>query len=339
MKAILYHRYGGPNVVGLADVPKPSPKENEILIRIVATTVTTGDWRARSLVMPAGFGLLGRLVFGVFGPRQPILGTELAGIVEAVGRSVRRFRVGDEVFGFPSGSFGCHAEYRTMQEDGMVALKPANLCFEEAAALSFGGTTALNFLTEKAGIARGDKVLVVGASGSVGSAAVQIAKSFGAEVTAVCSTANAELVRSIGADRVIDYTREDFAADSATYDIVFDTTGTAPFGRCEPVLKRGGRLISVLATLSLRSARPSKASGKRIIAGVAALRPDDMLTLARLAESGALRPVIDRSYPLEDAAAAHAYVDTGRKRGNVVLTIGPAVERVTDARRPGAMAL
>lgn len=339
MKAIVYHRYGSPDVVQVAEIPKPAPGDNEVLIRIVATTVTTGDWRARSLVMPAGFGLLGRLVFGVFGPRQPVLGTELAGIVEAVGKSVRRFRMGDEVFAFPSGGFGCHAEYRTMPEDGMIALKPVNLLFEQAAALSFGGTTALNFLREKAGIARGDKVLVVGASGSVGSAAVQIAKAFGAEVTGVCGTANIELVRSIGADRVIDYTQQDFVEDSATYDIILDTTGTAPFARCEPVLRPGGRLVSVLATLSLRPDRPSKASGKRSIAGVAALRIDDMLTLGRLAEIGAFRPVIDRSYPLEQACSAHAYVDTGRKRGNVVLTVGQAPERTAGFRRQAATAL
>lgn len=323
MKAIVYHRYGSPDVVALAEVPKPTPKSHEVLIRIHATTVTTGDWRARSLNLPAGFGLMGRLVFGIFGPRQPILGQELAGTIEAVGPAVTRFKAGDEVFAFTLAGYGCHAEYRTIAEDGLIALKPADLSFEEAATLSFGGTTALNLLRDRAGIKRGDRVLIVGASGGVGSAAVQIAKHFGAEVTGVCSTGNLELVRAIGADHVIDYTREDFANTGDTYDIIVDTTGTAPFARCEKALKQGGRLVVVLGTLAqtLGLGGPSRQSGKKVIAVVAAVRPDDMRFLAGLAESGELKPVIDRSYPLENAAEAHAYVDTGRKRGSVVLTV------------------
>jgi NADPH:quinone reductase-like Zn-dependent oxidoreductase len=327
MKAVVYTKYGPPSVVALAEVPKPTPKEREVLIRIHATTVTTGDWRARSLDMPSGFGLFGRLFFGVFGPRKPILGTELAGEVEAVGNGVTRFKVGDPVFAFAGASYGCHAAYRTMAEDGLIARKPANVSFEEAAALSFGGTTALNFLRDKAGIQRGDSVLVVGASGGVGTAAVQIAKHFGAEVTGVCSTANLDLVRSIGAGRVIDYTREDFAKGREIYDIIVDTTGTASFPRCENALKQGGRLLVVLGSLAqaLGLGRPSKASSKRVIAGVAAVNVDDMQFLARLAETGEFKPVIDRSYPLESAAEAHAYVDTGRKRGSVVLSVRPQV--------------
>jgi NADPH:quinone reductase-like Zn-dependent oxidoreductase len=323
VKAIVYAKYGPPSVVALAEVPKPAPKPREVLIKIHATTVTTGDWRARSLSMPPGFVLLGRLVFGLFGPRRPILGTELAGTIEAVGRDVTRFKTGDQVFAFPAASYGGHAEYRTMPEDGRVALKPANLSFEEAAALSFGGTTALSFLRDKGGVKRGDKVLIVGASGCVGTAAVQIAKHFGAEVTGVCSTGNLELVRSIGADQVIDYTREDFATAGETYDIILDTTGTAPLARCEKALKQGGRLLVVLGTLAqaLGMERPSKASGKKVIAGVGAERVEDMRLLATLAEAGAYKPVIDRRYRLEDAAEAHAYVDTGRKRGSVVLTV------------------
>jgi NADPH:quinone reductase-like Zn-dependent oxidoreductase len=330
MKAIVYRKYGGPEVVALAEVPKPAPKDNEVLIRIHATTVTTGDWRARSLEMPPGFRLLGRLVFGVFGPRQPILGTELAGVIEAVGKDVTRFKTGDEVFAFPAASYGGHAEYRTMPEDGRVVRKPSNLTFEEAAALSFGGTTALNRLRDKAGIKRGDKVLIVGASGCVGSAAVQIAKHFGAEVTGVCSTANVELVRSIGADKVIDYTKVDFATTGETWDIILDTTGTAPLARSEPALKNGGRLVVVLGSFAqaLGMERPSKASGKKVIAGVAAERVEDMRFLAELAEAGEFRPVIDRSYPLEHAAEAHAYVDTGRKRGSVVLTVDAAGKKM-----------
>jgi NADPH:quinone reductase-like Zn-dependent oxidoreductase len=326
MKAVVYTRYGPPSVVSLSDVLKPTPNDHEVLIRIHATTVTTGDWRARSLEMPPGFGLLGRLVFGVFGPRKPILGTELAGDIEAVGKSVTRFKPGDEVFAFTGAAFGCHAEYRTIGEAGMVALKPANLSFEEGAALSFGGTTALSFLQGKAGIKRGDNILIVGASGGVGTAAVQIAKHFGAMVTGVCSTSNLEFVRSLGADEVIDYTNEDFAKNPETYDIILDTTGTTSLARCESALKEGGRLLLVLASFSqsLGTHRPSKTSGKKVIAGVVTERVEDLRWLAHLAEAGEFKPFIDRSYPLEEAEAAHAYVDTGRKRGNVAMTIKQA---------------
>ena len=323
MQAITYHRYGGPDVVALTDIPKPIPKDNEVLIRIRATTVTTGDWRARSLDMPRGFRLMGRLVFGLFGPRQPILGTELAGQIEAIGKGVTRFKIGDAVFAFTGAGFGAHAEYRTMAEDGLIALKPENLSFEEAAALSFGGTTALYLLRDQAGIKHGDKVLVVGASGGVGTAAVQIAKHFGAEVTGVTSAANVALVRSIGVDKVIDYTKEDFAKSGDSWDIILDTTGTAPFSRCDSVLKPGGRLIVVLGTLpqAMGIGRPSKQSGKTVITAVPKITTADIELLGHLATTGAFKPVIDRLYPLANAAEAHTYVDTGRKRGNVVLTV------------------
>ncbi|MGZ3475937.1 MAG: NAD(P)-dependent alcohol dehydrogenase [Polyangiales bacterium] len=323
MKAIVYGHYGPPEVVALAEVPKPVPSDHEVLIRIHATTVTTGDWRARSLHMPTGVRLLGRLVFGVFGPRKPILGTELAGVVEAVGSAVTRFQPGDQVFAFAGARYGCHAEYRTMREDGLIALKPANVSFDEAASLSFGGLNALAFLRDKAAIKSGDRVLIVGASGGVGTAAVQLAKHFGAVVTGACSTRNLELVRSIGADEVIDYTKQDFADARDAYDIILDTTGTVPFSRCERSLKQGGRLIAVQASLAqaLGMERPPKASGKKVIAGVAAFTVDDMQLLARWAETGELKPVIDRCYPLERAADAHALVDSGRKRGSVVLSV------------------
>jgi NADPH:quinone reductase-like Zn-dependent oxidoreductase len=322
MQAVVYHRYGPPDVVVLTEVPKPVPEQNEVLIRIHATTVSTGDWRARSLQMPAGFNLLGRLVFGLLGPRRPILGTELSGVVEAVGRSVTKFKAGDEVFAFPGEAYGCHAEYRTMAEDGPIALKPANLSHAEAASLSFGGVTALGFLRDKGQVKSGDKVLVVGASGAVGSAAVQLARHFGATVTGVCSAANTELVRSIGAARVIDYKTKDFAVSGDTWDIILDTTATVPFARAERALAYGGRLLVVLASLAQSMVRPSKASGKRVIAGIVTTRAGDLQFLATLAAAGELRPVIDRLYPLADAAEAHAYVDTGRKRGSVVLSVG-----------------
>lgn len=325
MKAMTYHTYGGPEVVALDDVPKPTPKRNEVLIRIRATTVSSGDWRALSLSLPPGFRLLGRLVFGVTGPRQPILGTELAGVVEEVGADVSRFRLGDEVIAFAGGRYGCHAEYRTMREDGLIALKPANLSFEESASLSFGSVTALPFLRDKAKIKRGDQVLVVGASGAVGVAAVQIAKYFGATVTAVASTANVDAVRAIGADEVIDYKKVDFTETGKTWDIILDTTGTVSYARCAGSLRPGGRLVVVQGTLqqTLGIDKPPKASGKRIIGGVPKITSQDFRLIAQLAARGDLKPVIDRTYRLEDAAKAHALVSSGRKRGSVVLTVSP----------------
>ncbi len=323
MKAMTYRQYGGPDAVRLSEVPIPSPKPNEVLIRILATTVTSADWRARSLRLPAGFGVFGRLVFGITRPRQPILGTELAGIVESIGREVTRFRAGDEVIAFTGGRFGCHAEYRTMAEDGMIALKPANLTFEEAASLSFGALNALPFLRDKARIGRGDRVLVVGASGGVGTAAIQISRHFGASVTAVTSKTNMALVLSIGADRAIDYTEVDFTTTGETWDIIFDTTGTVPFSRCEKSLKPGGRLVAVQGTFMqwLGVGSPSNASGKQVITGVARANPDDLRYIANLSAGGEFKPVIDRIYRLEDAVEAHEYVDTGRKRGSVVLRV------------------
>ncbi|HEV7277168.1 MAG TPA: NAD(P)-dependent alcohol dehydrogenase [Devosiaceae bacterium] len=323
MKAAVYTNYGPPGVVTLAEVETPTPGDHDVLVRIRATTVSSADWRARSLSLPPGFGFLGRLMFGLFGPRKKILGTELAGTVEAVGKGVTRFRPGDDVFAFTGAGFGCHAEYRVLPEDGRIVRKPANLSFEEAAALSFGGTTALCYLRDKGGVRAGEKVLVVGASGAVGTAAVQIARHFGAKVAGVCSTGNVELVRSLGAEMVIDYTREDFAGTGETWDIILDTTGTAPFARSGKALEPGGRLLVVLgsATQLLGLERPPRGSDKRIVAGVAPERLEDLEYLARLAEAGEYRPVIDRSFPLEHAAEAHAYVDTGRKRGNVVLTV------------------
>lgn len=323
MKAIVYHRYGGPEVVHLADLPKPVPADNEVLIRIHATTVSTGDWRARSLDLPAGFGFMGRAVFGFFGPRQPILGTELSGVIESVGSAVTRFRAGDEVFASSGAKFGAHAEYRTLPEDALIALKPKNLCFEEAASLSFGGTTALYFLRNQAQLKAGEKLLIIGASGSVGSAAVQIAKHLGAEVTGICSTANLKLVSSLGSDHVIDYTAEDFTRNGETYDVILNVNGVVSFAGVESSLRPGGRLVLVLGSFAqaVGLERASKSSGKTVVAGVTATTPDDMQYLADLAASGVLKPVIDRVYPLTDAAEAHAYVDTGRKRGSVVLKV------------------
>ena len=322
MKAIVYERYGPPEVLELKEVAKPTPRDNEVLIKTHATTVTSGDWRVRSLNVPAGFGLIIRLVFGISKPKQPILGSELAGVIESVGKDVRKFQVGDQVFAFSDASMGCHAEYKCMPQDGAVVLKPPSLSYDEAAALSFGGTTALDFL-RRGKLQSGEKVLVNGASGGVGTAAVQLAKHFGANVTGVCSTANMELVRSLGASQVIDYTKEDFTQNRETYDVIMDTVGTAPFSRSKDSLKAGGRLLMVLAGLPdmLQIPWVSMTSSKKVIAGPVAVRAEDLRFLAGLAQAGEFKPVIDRRYPFEQIAEAHRYVDTGRKKGNVIITL------------------
>ena len=328
MKAYTCARYGPPEVLELREIPKPVPGDHEVLVRIRATTVTAGDWRVRSLEVPRGFGLLSRLALGVSGPRQPVLGTELSGEIESIGKSVSRFKVGDPVFGFTGARMGCHAEYRCLPEEGhgrkdeAVAPKPDNLGHGEAAALSFGGTTALSFL-RKARLQPGERVLVVGASGGVGTAAVQLARHFGAQVTGVCGTSNLELVRSLGADRVIDYAREDFTRSGGRYDLIVDTAGTASFSRCEGSLADGGRLLVVLGSLPeiLRAPWVSLTTTKKIIGGVASWGVEDLRFLAGLAARGQYRPVIDRSYRFEEMIEAHRHVDTGHKRGNVVVTV------------------
>ncbi|MGH7492089.1 MAG: NAD(P)-dependent alcohol dehydrogenase [bacterium] len=322
MKAIVYERYGPPDVLELREVPKPTPKNNEVLIRTFATTVTSGDWRARSLDVPAGFGFISRLFFGVLRPRQPILGTELAEKVESVGKDIRKFKVGDRIFAFSGAGMGCHAEYKCMPEDGAVALKPANLTYDEAAAISFGGTTALHFF-RRANLQSGERVLVNGASGGVGTAAVQLAKHFGADVTGVCSTANVELVRALGADHVFDYTKEDFTENGETYDVIVDTAGTAPYSRSKGSLKDRGRLLLVLSGLPdmLQNPWVSMTSSKKVIAGPASVRAEDLRFLAELAGAGQFKPVIDRRYPFEQIAEAHRYVDSGHKKGKVIMTL------------------
>jgi NADPH:quinone reductase-like Zn-dependent oxidoreductase len=323
MKAAVYDRYGPPDVIEVKEVEKPSIKDNEVLIKIHATTVSSGDSRARSLDVPAGFGIIARLFFGIFSPRQPILGTELAGDIEAAGKNVRKFKVGDQVFAFPGAGFGCHAEYRAMPEDGSIALKPASLSYEEAAALSFGGTTALKYLKTKGNIQPSEKVLIIGASGTVGSAAVQLAKHFGAEVTGVCSTANLELVTSIGADKVIDYTKEDFTKNGETYDIILIAAGTTSFSHCKGSLNENGRLLMVVSGLPEMAQIPWAAltSSKKVFAGPVAGSAQDLLVIKELVAAGAFKPVIDRHYRLEQIVEAHAYVDTGHKKGTVVIAV------------------
>ena len=323
MKAAVCMVYGGPDVVHVHEVPTPVPKPNEVLIRVHATTVASGDSRIRGSRFPSGFWLPARLIFGVTRPRNPILGTELAGVVEAIGASVTRYRLGDTVFAFNSAAMGCHAEFKCMPEDGAIALMPAGFAFEEAAAISFGGTTALYFLRDVANVQRGERVLINGASGAVGTAAVQLAKHFGAHVTGVCSGVNADLVRSLGADAVIDYTAEDFGKSNTRWDIIFDTVGNANLKRCRNALNAKGRLLLTVAGLGemLKAPFQSMTSGLKVAVGAAPDRAEDIAELMWLCEAGAYKPFIDSRYPIAQIAAAHARVDSERKVGSVVVTL------------------
>jgi NADPH:quinone reductase-like Zn-dependent oxidoreductase len=322
LKAAIYRRYGPPEVVEICDVAKPVPADDEVLIRIHATTVSSADWRLRSLAMPRGFGWIARPVIGFRGPWRPVLGSELSGVVEAVGRSVTQYRAGDRVVAFAGAGLGCHAEYRCLPAHGPVAPMPPNLTFAEAVALCFGGCTMLDYF-RRAALKSGDRVLVNGAAGCVGSAAVQLAAITGASVTAVCSRARVELVRSLGAAHVIDYGQQDFAAAVSSYDLVVDTVGNAPFRRVAKVLAPGGRLLLVLASLPdiLRAPWQSWVSGCKVIAGPAEERPEYVQRMTALAAAGQFKPVIDRIYPFDQIVDAHHHVDRGHKRGSVVVTL------------------
>jgi NADPH:quinone reductase-like Zn-dependent oxidoreductase len=325
MKAIVYTAYGAPDVLQLKEVEKPSPKEDEILIKVYATTVTTGDVNVRGFTfVPPGFGPLPRLMFGLRRPKRKILGTEVAGEVEVVGKEVTKFKKGDQVFGIASDRFGAYAEYVCRSEAGALAIKPANVSFAEAAAIPFGAGTALYFLRDMAKIQRNQKVLINGASGGVGTYAVQLAKYYGAEVTGVCSTANLELVKSLGADRVIDYTQEDFAERGETYDVILDTVvGKTSFSRCKDSLKVNGRYLAVAGGLRelLQMAWTSVVGGRKVLFGSPRECKEDLEFLRGLVESGKLTVVIDRRYSLEQIADAHRYVDQGHKKGNVVIIV------------------
>ena len=319
MKAIVYTKYGLPDVLQLKEVVKPTPKDNEVLIKIYATTVTSGDSRMRRA---DPFPI--RLFNGLIKPRKVIiLGNELAGEIEAVGIDVKLFRKGDPVFGQAGLNLGTNAEFICLPEDGALAIKPANLTYEEAAVIPFGGNTALHFL-KKGNIRSGQKVLIYGAAGSLGTAAIQIAKHFGAEVTGVCSTTNIELVKSLGADKVIDYTNEDFTQSGQTYDIIFDTTGKSPFSGCLKSLKQNGiylRAVHMALSSVVRGLWTSMTSSRKVIGGVATELKENLVFLKELVEAGKLKPVIDRRYPFEQIAEAHKYVDKGHKKGNVAITV------------------
>jgi NADPH:quinone reductase-like Zn-dependent oxidoreductase len=303
----------------LMEVEKPVPRDNEILIKIYATTVTSGDSRLRR-----ADPFLVRFFNGLTAPKKTtILGNELAGKIEAIGKDVKLFKTGDEVFGQTGLGLGANAEYICLPEDGSLALKPAAITYEEAASIPFGGSTALHFL-RKGNISKGQKVLIYGASGSIGTAAVQLASYFGADVTGICSTANLELVRTLGARHVIDYTKEDFTRRGEIYDIIFDTVGSSPFSGCLNSLDKKGvylRAVNMDPGPIVRTLLASLFSSKKVIGGIATERKENIVFLKELIEAGRYTPVIDRVYPFEQTAEAHRYVDTGRKRGNVVVIV------------------
>lgn len=321
MKAAVYEKYGPPEVLHLKEVAKPIPEDNEVLIKVHATTVTKYDTWLRASIAPTGFWLPSRIDSGLRAPKQPILGTELAGEVEAVGKSVTRFEQYDQVFAFSGMTLGAYAEYICLPED-VVAMKPANLTYQEAAAVLQGALTALHFL-RKTAIERGQKVLVFGASGGVGAYLVQLSKHFGAEVTGVCSTAKLHMVKTLGADHVIDYTREDFTQTNKTYDIIFDTIAKTPVFRTQRLLNKAGyyafitfglpRLIQALGLMLI--------TRKKVVVGVINPNAGDLIFLRDLIEAGQLKVMIDRCYPIEKAAEAHRYVESGHQRGHVVIQV------------------
>ena len=325
MKAIVVTKYGPPEVLQLQEVEKPVPKDNEVLIKVHAAVATTAGLGGRT-----GKPLFGRLFTGLTKPKKNILGIELAGEIAAVGKDVKLFNKGDQVFGMTGLTLGAHAEFKCIPEDGTLIIKPSNMTYEESVAVVEGGLTALNFLRNKANIQSGQKVLINGASGSVGTASLQVAKYFGAEVTGVCSTDNLELVKSLGADMVIDYTKEDFTKNGQSYDIIFDTVGKSSFSRCKGSLKQKGIYLDAAGVATIIPMLWTSMFGsKKAILTATYVRPareiiKDLIFLKELIEEGKIKAVIDRRYPLEQTADAHRYVEKGHKKGNVVITVVPS---------------
>ena len=328
MKAIVWTKYGPPDVLQLRKIDKPTPKDNEVLIRIYASTVTAGDCELRSLKLPLYFSIPMRAWLGFTKPRAvTIPGTELAGEIEAVGRDVKLFKEGDQVFGSTGLGFGANAEYICLPEkaealEGALAIKPSNMTYEEAATVSFGGRDALHFI--RAGsISRGQKVLINGAGGSIGTFTVQLAKHFGAEVTAVDSTGKLDMLHSIGADQVVDYTQEDFMKNGETYDVIFDVAGKISLSRSKTSITKNGTYLLANPDLSqmIRGRWIGMTSGKKVVMQAASGTAEDLIFLRELIEAGKIKTVIDRRYPLECTAEAHRYVETGQKKGNVVITV------------------
>lgn len=318
MKAAVYREYGSPDVLQIQEIEKPTPKENEVLVKIIATTVTSGDVRLRK-----ADPFIARFFSGLLRPKKTVLGFEFAGQIESTGKGVKQFKPGDQIYGTAGFEFGTYTEYKCLPETGAITAKPSNLSFDEAAAIPFGGLTSLYFL-RKGNIQKGQRVLVYGASGSLGTAAVQLANYFGAEVTGVCSGSNVELVKSLGAHHVIDYTKEDFTKNGQLYDIVYDTVGKSPFaGSLNSLTKRGFylRAVNISAGPLLRGVWVNMTSSKRVIGGVSDERRESLEFLKELIEAGKFKPVIDRRYPLEQIAEAHRYVEAGHKKGNVVITV------------------
>ncbi|MGD0818067.1 MAG: NAD(P)-dependent alcohol dehydrogenase [Methanomassiliicoccales archaeon] len=328
MKAIVFEKYGPPEILQLKEMAKPVPKDNEALIRIYATTVMMGDCEIRGFKMPAWLWLLARIGFGIRGPRKKILGQELAGEIESVGKDVKLFGQGDRIFARTGFGLGAYAEYICLPENGVMAMKPSNMSYEEAAPVPMGGLEAWHFL-QKANIQNGQKVLIIGAGGSIGTFAVQIAKLFGAEVTSVDSSGKLDLLRSIGAERVIDYTHENFTEIGETYDVIYDISGKSPFSDCLRLLNENGYyLLGNPGLLQLiRGLWTSKVGKKKVIFGAAKGSAEDLVFLKELIEAGKIRSIIDRRYPLEQIVEAHRYVETGQKKGNVVITFDHSDER------------
>jgi NADPH:quinone reductase-like Zn-dependent oxidoreductase len=322
MKAIVCTRYGPPEVLERREVEKPAPSDNEVLVKVFATTVTAGDCRVRSFTVPPSAWLPARITLGLRKPKKAILGMVLAGEVESVGKEVKRFKRGDQVYAYDITRLSTYAEYACVSENSALAFKPSTVTYEEAAAIPFGGITALHFL-KRGKIHSGQQVLIYGASGSVGTFAVQLAKYFGAEVTGVCSTPNVALVKSLGADQVIDYTKEDCTRSGQTYDIIFDTVGKSSLSGCLRALKKEGSYLQAVAgpALLVQMRWASMRSGKTLIGGTAVPKTEDLMYLNELVEAGKIKSVIDRCYPLEQMVEAHRYVDQGHKKGNVVITV------------------